>query len=267
MPLVEYYRDSRLGVITLNNSEGGNVLNIESMEQLLSAVRSCLKDGEVRVIVLRSNADNFCLGMDLKMLQQLGGRKKAAKKAIALYTGLLTLIYKGPKPVISLINGNVKAGGMGLACACDIVIASENSSFEFSEIFFGLIPANVMPFLYSVRISPQKLKYLVLTGKRLSAAEARDLDLADEVFPLEEMEKGVKSVIKNLLRASPEAMAETKRFTRLLSRRSMRRSIGMARKKLLALIRDPEVMNAISSFDSGAFPSWFEKYRPEKPLI
>ncbi|MDD5067274.1 MAG: enoyl-CoA hydratase/isomerase family protein [bacterium] len=267
MALVEQYSDSGLCVITLNNSEAGNVLNIQSMEEFHKALRASLKDGKARVILLRSNGDNFCLGMDLKMLQETEGRNSLAKKAVALYTRLLSLIYKSPKPVISLIQGNVKAGGMGLACTCDIVIASDNSTFEFSEIFFGLIPANVMPFLYSLRIQPQKLRYLVLTGKKLSAAEAKGLDLVDEVFSGPEMEKGIKSIIKNLLRASPEALAEAKLFTRKLSGKSMEKSISMARKKLLGLIRDPDVMNAIKSFNSGEFPSWFEKFRPEKPLV
>ncbi len=264
--IVEHYIDSLVGVITFNNSEKGNVLNLESMQSLLKAFTFLINNKEVRVILLRSNGENFCLGMDLNMLVEAGGKSQIAKKAIALYVELLSLIYTTPKPVISLINGNVKAGGIGLAGASDIVIVSESSSFELSEVFFGLIPANVLPFIYSVRLSPQKVRYLILTGKRISAKEAKELNLVDEMFSKEDLEKGVKEIIKNLLRASPEAIKEAKRFTEKIFGIKREKATELAKKQLLKMIRKGDVLKAIREFNEGNVPPWFAKYRPEKPI-
>jgi enoyl-CoA hydratase/carnithine racemase len=267
MAIVDHYIDSLVGVITFNNSEKGNVLNIESMEELLAAVSSLMEDKEVRAILLRSNGTNFCLGMDLNMLVASRGSRGLAEKAVSLYVRLLSRIFSGPKPVISLVNGSVKAGGIGLVAASDIVVASDSSTFELSEIFFGLIPANVLPFIYSVRLPPQKARYLILTGKRLSAKEAERINLVDDVFIPEELEKGVKAILKNLLRASPEAMKETKRFTEVLFSERRERAQDLAKAQLLKMIKDKEVIQAVNDFNEGALPSWFAKFKPERPLV
>lgn len=264
--MVEHYIDSLVGVITFSNSEKGNVLNLESMQSLLKAFTFLINNKEVRVILLRSNGENFCLGMDLNMLVEAGGKSQIAKRAVSLYVELLSLIYTASKPIISLINGNVKAGGIGLVGASDIVVASENSSFELSEIFFGLIPANVLPFIYSLRIPPQKARYLILTGKRLSAREAKELNLVDEVFSKEELEKGVKEIIKNLLRASPEAIKEAKQFTEKIFGVKREKATELAKKQLLKMIKKGEVLKAIREFNEGNLPPWFAKYRPEKSI-
>lgn len=265
--LIEQYNDSHAAIITLNNSKEGNILNIGSLEELLKALTSAMEDTEVRVIILRSNEDTFCLGMDLKMLQSIKKNKEIAEKSISLYIQLLSLIYTGPKPVICLINGDVKAGGIGLVGACDIVLASRKASFEFSEVFFGLIPANALPFVYSLRLPPQKIRYLILTAKKISAEEAHQLNLVDEVYSEEEIEKGLKSIVKNLFRASPDAIAETKQFTRALFGEKTDKATNMAKEKLLELISNPEVIEAITAFNEGNTPKWFDKFKPEKSLI
>ncbi len=267
MSVIEKYIDAQVAVITLNNSQSGNILNYQSLDALLQAFTACMAEKEARVIVLRSNGDNFCMGMDLMMFQSIAENMPQIEQTVALYIELLSAIYTGSKPVISLINGNVKAGGVGLVGACDIVLASEKASFELSEVFFGLIPANVLPFLYSIRIPLQKIRYLILTAKKLSAKEALQLNLVDEVFAEQEMEKGTQSIIKNLFRASPNALAETKRFTYKLVNEKMDRVSRLAKEKLLEMIKNPEVTEAIKSFNEGNIPKWFAKYKPEKPLI
>ena len=267
MGLIEQYNDSHTAVITLNNSEKGNILNIESLETLQKALTSSSTDKDVRVIILRSNGTNFCVGMDLQMLKTAKNDNPLAEKAVSSYVKLLSHIYTNPKPVICLINGDVKAGGIGLVGACDIVVASKKSSFELSEVLFGLIPANVLPFIYSLRLSPQKARYLILTAKKLSAQEAEKLNLVDEVFEEAEMEGGVRSIIKNLLRASPKALAETKQFTQAILYEKTDKATEMAKKKLLEMINDPEVTQAIEAFNQGELPEWFDKYRPEKKLV
>ncbi|MBN1898440.1 MAG: enoyl-CoA hydratase/isomerase family protein [Spirochaetes bacterium] len=270
MTLVKQDLDSHVALITLNNSEQGNVLNQKSLQAIIQTLGSSIQNRDSRVIVLRSNGDQFCLGMDLSFLQSLDQsteeNRKKADETVSLYVDLLSLIHFSAKPVICVVKGEVKAGGVGLVAACDVVLASEKSTFELSEVFFGLIPANVIPFLLSVRMSPQKIKYLVLTAKKLLAEKARDIGLVDEVFSETEMEKGIKSIIKKLLRASPEALKETKEFINRLSREDIKEASKTAKETLLRLIRNKNVIQAIKDFNEGNTPVWFEKYRPAKPI-
>ncbi len=257
--MVEYKTEAKLDIITLNDSDHGNVLNLKSLQLIYDAIKNAEKNPDSRVIILKSDGRNFCLGMDLNFLQSIDN-DKTAKKSVALYTNLLTLIQTVKKPVIAIVNGNVKAGGIGLVSTCDIVIASEQSNFEFSEIFFGLIPANVLPFLYNLRLSPQKIKYLILTAKKVSAEEAYKIGLVDEFFAEDKLQKGIKKILKNIFRASPMAIAETKQFMNSLYNKNQDEAINLAREKLLMLIKKPEVLSAIKSFNEGGTPDWFEKY-------
>ena len=266
IPLVSSKVDSRASIITLNNSADGNVLNIGSMTALRDCLAAAAKDDDTRVIVLRSDGPVFCMGMDFSMLLGLGTDKTTADKAVSLYVEILTTIHSLDKPVVCVLKGDVKAGGVGLAAACDIVLASEDATFEFSEIFFGLIPANVIPFVCSLRITSQKVRYLVLTAKKVGAAESLRLGLIDEVFTKDELEKGVRGVMKNLFRASPDAMRDAKKFTDALSGTTLSEGSRLAREKLLEMIARPEVIDAIRNFREGVSPGWFERFKPENPV-
>ncbi len=267
MPLIDFYLDSQAAIITLNNPQAGNVLNQKSMAALQAALALAISNAEIRVIVLRSSGDPFCLGMDLAELQSMEQDYTIAERTIALYVELLSSIYNAPQPVICLVQGAVKAGGVGLVGACDIVLATEKASFEMSEVILGLIPANVLPFVYSLRLPPQKLRYLVLTAKKITVDEAQRLNLVDEVILETEMPQAVKAVIKKLFRASPAALAETKRFTQALFGKKTDQATLLAKEKLLEMIKNPEVIKAIRAFNDGDMPSWFGKFKPEKPLV
>lgn len=263
---VAYAVDCGAAVVTLTDGARGNVLNGESLEALQAAVARAAADPEVRVLVLRAQDGPFCLGMDLELLQAVHGDSDLARKTVARYADLLAGLQACPKPVIALVRGDVKAGGMGVVGACDVVLAAEAATFEFTEVLLGLIPANVIPVLASARLPVQTLKYLILTAKRLSAREALRLNLVDEVFPEGDLAAGARGVLKALFRASPRALAETKRFFRELAEANPGRVGALAQAKLLELIQDPEVLQALRDFREGMTPAWFAKYRGTIPL-
>lgn len=258
--------DSGAALITFKNSSGGNLLNHQFIKILLKHLNSQQQRDDVRVIVLRANGANFCLGMDLSLAEAGKSEKDEIKDSLDLYVDLLTAIQTIAKPVIALVDGDVKAGGVGLACACDIVLASENATFELGEALFGLIPANVIPFISPRRISAAKLRYLILTARKLSAHEAFHYNLVDEVFDQDEKEKKTRSVLKNLFRVSPQAVAEAKAFMGTLFGSFQAQAIPMSKNKLLELISRPDVQQAILAFRQGSTPAWFDKFRPGNPL-
>ena len=147
MAPVEQYVDSQVAVITLNDGEHGNLLSPEGLAALASAFDHTLHDPGVRAVLLRSNGPAFCLGMDLARLAAHDSARSRmdAERAVDSFAGVLQTIYSAHLPVVCLVEGEVKAGGVGLACACDIVVATERTTFELGEVIFGLIPANVLP--------------------------------------------------------------------------------------------------------------------------
>jgi enoyl-CoA hydratase/carnithine racemase len=265
---IDYYVDSGLAVITLADSSGGNLLNGKSLALLHEALRDSLEHAGVRAVLLRSNGARFCLGMDLGLVYDVKADQVAARNLVTAYSNLLLQIHSSPKPVLALVTGEVKAGGVGLTAVCDIVIASEQATFEFSEVLWGLIPANVLPFLLSQRLSPQQAGYLILTGKKIDAEEARSFRLVDEVFSNADLERGAKAAIKKLFRASPQALAEAKSFIQSLHNLTLADACREAQAKLLEMVSRPEVKQAVAQyFAEGELPAWVARFRPQKPLI
>jgi len=258
--------DSGLAVIALQAGDQGNKLNLSRLNELDQALKTSAADTETRVILLRSDRGSFCLGMDLEFFQFVQENATQKQKAVDQYGEILSFIHNCPKPVVAVLNGSVKAGGVGLVSACDIVLASDKTSFELSEVLLGLIPANVLPFLLNLRLPLQKVRYLALTAKNISAAEAASLNLVDEIFPEHELEKGVKQRLKSLFRAAPHALAEVKYFTRKILYQAPEQASTLAQAKLMELAQRPDVREAIKSFNEGDLPSWFTKFKPEKPV-
>jgi enoyl-CoA hydratase/carnithine racemase len=259
--------DCGLALVTLANSAGGNTLTPQSLTALSHALTDAVNDDSVRAILVRSDGPVFCTGMSLSDAQGAASDPREIETILSRYCDCLLTIYTAPKPVACCITGDVKAGGVGLAGACDIVIASPAATFQLSEIFLGLIPANVMPFLFSLRLTPQTVRYLVLTGKKLSASDALRLQLVNEVFPAETLERDLRELMKGLFRASPAAVARAKQFTAALFGEKLAPSIELAKKSFLEMMQDHDVTGAISDFNNGFSPPWFSRFSPSNPLL
>jgi enoyl-CoA hydratase/carnithine racemase len=268
MALIEQYVDSQVAVITLNDGEHGNLLSPEGLDELAAALDRSLHDAGVRAILLRSNGPAFCLGMDLARLaaHASADSRTDAEKAVDRFAGVLQTIFSAALPVVCLVEGEVKAGGVGLACACDIVVAGERSTFELGEVIFGLIPANVLPYMLAMRVPPQKARYLVMSSHRISATEALRLNLVDELIPGGGAERRVREIFKRLLCSSPRALSAAKEFTAELIGKSPAEGSVLARQRLLEMMHDPHTLEGVNAFQEGHMPAWFSRFRPSRPL-
>ena len=175
--------DRRICRISLSRPEKRNALDDILVDELTRAFLDASKNSDVKVIVLAGEEKAFCAGADLDYLQRLSAfdfsqNLDDSKKLMRLFH----LIYTMRKPVIAEVNGAAIAGGCGLATVCDIVVASENSAFGYTEASIGFIPAIVMTFLVR-RIGEGRARELALTGRILSAEEAHALGIVNEIVP------------------------------------------------------------------------------------
>lgn len=274
---VTYTNDSGLGIIHISDGRG-NRLNPASLKELANAFQEGLADEDAKLLMIRSGETSFCLGMDLEGLESsleneenhhgAGGNSGGDHRSggVKRYSSLLYSIAGCTKPVIALVEGDVKAGGVGLAAACDIVIADENASFELSEVLFGLVPYNVLPYVFSLRMSPQRFRYMVLTAARVNAHEARNLGLVDRVFPEETLEKGLKTMLKTMMRAEPRALAAAKTFFTHALDQDFDALRGNAEQALLKHMEQPQVKEGLQAFHAGDMPEWFARFKPEGKL-
>jgi enoyl-CoA hydratase/carnithine racemase len=219
------------------------VLNRRSLQELntrLREFRACM-------LTLRGGRDVFCEGMDFAELAS----GACEREGIELYASVLEALRNHPLPVIAVVEGRAMAGGVGLVAACDAVLASDRATFTLSELLFGLIPAVVLPFLLE-RVPAQKARLWAMTARTLSAHEAREIGLVDDVGPPEQVQRTLHSWTRRLARSKPAAVASWKSLTARLAITGLAAAtaVGVAR------MADPEVRSAVRQFVEEGVAPW-----------
>jgi methylglutaconyl-CoA hydratase len=166
-------------------------------------------DDAVRVVVLDHTGRVFCSGMDLK--EATGG--SSDDQGVREFPELLQLLWSSPKPVLAVVRGPARAGGVGLLAACDVVVAGTSATFAFSEVRLGLVPA-VISAVVLPRMVPHIAHRLMLTGQVFDADTASAGGLVDVVVPDADVDGEVRAQLVHLTAGAPAALAETKRLLR-----------------------------------------------------
>jgi enoyl-CoA hydratase/carnithine racemase len=203
----EVLYDTAAGVarVTINRPERRNAMSFGVMHGLREAMARAGRDDEVKVVVLTGAGDKaFCAGADL------GGGGIASSGAEAhegrgLLADLFRDMWSLGKPVIARVRGYALAGGFGLACACDMIVASDDAQFGTPEINIGLWPYMItVPLLRSM--PPKTALDLMMTGRRVSAEEGKAIGFVQRVVRVDELDAAVDEIAGNLASKSPLIM-------------------------------------------------------------
>ncbi|MFN8494512.1 MAG: enoyl-CoA hydratase/isomerase family protein [Caldilineaceae bacterium] len=254
--VVRYGMNNGVAHITLSAPQTGNLLNPPALAQLQDALQLAAADPTCRAIVIGAEGAVFCNGLDLEAAFGAGRAPE-----IAFFQALadcLLLIATCPQPVLAKVDGLATGGGVGLAAACDFVLATSNAHFILSEVVIGMIPALITPYLLQ-RIAPAQVRYLALSSRRINAGEAQRLGLVDEVVEAD-LESAVESQLQRIFRSSPVAIAEYKRYLAACNQDALARQSSVAVHKLTDWLRRPEVVAGIQTFADGFSPPWWQKY-------
>lgn len=190
--------------LTLDTPHNRNALSTALVEELTAGLDAASVDPAVRAIVLTHTGGTFCAGADLT---EAGG---SVEGRTAQMLGLLRAILETPKPVVGRIDGHVRAGGMGLVGACDIVVAGPSSTFALTEARLGLAPSIVSLTLLPRMNSRAASRYFV-TGEKFGAHEAEAIGLISEASA--DPDATVDDILASLRLGSPQGLAESKRLT------------------------------------------------------
>lgn len=262
---LETFVVSGAGVIVMGDGDGGNRLTPDLLDSLIEAVKAYVGNPNVRFILLRSRGEHFCHGMDLEAYLA-GSDSGVFERGVESYAALLLALNDCPKTTLAILEGSVRAGGVGLASACDIVIADKEVVFELGEAYLGLVPANVMPYLLTRRISPKRAAYLVQTAATVKAGDALTLGLVEEVHPREEIEGAVRRIGRRLSRISPTATLQYKEFIADIQDLPLAERGRIAVGRLVQIASNPQIRNSIHAFLQGDMPDWFGRFKPARAL-
>jgi len=191
--------------ITINRPDQLNAISRRTLQEMERALKELRKDSNIRVVVLTGAGEKaFCAGADLKggiFTPETDSVKGARLARMGQeFTGM---IERYEKPVIAAVNGLALGGGLEIAMACDMIVASENAQFGQPEINLGLIPGwggtQRLPRL----IGRNRAKELILTGDRLTAKQSEQLNLVNKVVPLSQLQETALELARKLASKSP----------------------------------------------------------------
>lgn len=203
--LVHYEVAEDVATITLDSPHNRNALSRQLLTELVGHLESAADDDTVKVVLLRSADRVFCSGADLTEVSTGDAPSEGVKAIVRLQRLIATL----PKPVVVELKGPVRAGGLGIVGAADLVVAAESVTFALTEVRLALAPS-VISLSLLTRFTSRAAADLFLTGRTFTAAEAVDVGLITKVIPDEHLAEGVGAVLDDLRKGYPQGHRETK---------------------------------------------------------
>jgi len=199
--LVEASVDGHVALCRLNRPEARNALSPELMEKLAGAIEGFDTDPEVRVIVIAGSDEVFAAGADIRALRERSFEASLHHPAARFWPRLAAC----KTPMIAAVSGFALGGGCELALLCDLVVASETAEFGQPEITLGIIPGGGGTQRLARVIGKQRAMELMLTGRRIDAAEANRIGLVNDVAPAGEWLERALELAERIARRPPIA--------------------------------------------------------------
>ncbi|HEV2217130.1 MAG TPA: enoyl-CoA hydratase-related protein [Candidatus Dormibacteraeota bacterium] len=245
--------DGHVATITLNRPEQRNPLSGQMLRDLATAFLWCRNEPEVRVVVLTGAGRVFCAGADLSSFD---GKMTTLERYRSrdLYVELFILMAELGKPIVGRINGHALAGGFGLACSCDLLVAVDTASFGLPEINVGIWPMMIQAIL--TRNVPRKvLLEMEMLGERWTATQLQAVGVINRVVAHDLLDSTVADIAGALAKKSPVALR--------LGRDSFYRQEDMDFRAALHYLHGQFLLVSQSEDSKEGIKAFFEKREPD----
>ena len=247
-----------VATVTLNRPRVGNAYNGALIDGLTATFGRLGREPGLRCVVLKGAGRNFQAGADLTFLDHLRTvsleeNREFSRRTVAAIRGLQLFA----RPTIALVQGGCFGGGVGIAAACDVAVAAEDSVFALSEVRWGITPAPIVPLLVE-RIGARQAGRLALTGERFDARMALRIGLVHGLCPAAELGAVGACFVEHFLLAGPEAVAVTKN---LIARSVETPFEGAFHDRIIEEAagrrRSAEAAEGLASFREKRKPRWY----------
>jgi len=252
---IRYQVAEHVATITLDDPETRNALSVELLGELIAALESARDDEDVRVVVLASSHEKvFSSGANLA---GFGAEAPIVHKHFGseAFVRVFKLLGELGKPSLVAANGHVLAGSLGIALACDLIIAREGAGFGTPEINVGLFPFMIMALIYR-NVPRKKTNEMLLLGERLTAEEAREAGIVNKVVPHEEFEAAVADWAGKLAAKSPLIMRLGKDALWRQMDMPLAEALDYLRSQLTIELSTEDAVEGVTAFFEKREPQW-----------
>jgi len=242
-----YTKADGIATLTLNRPQKLNAFTWGMYQGMYDIIKEVESDAEVRVFVITGTGRAFCVGADVKSLEQ-GFANQLAIKPDAGSELLPIPLQRMGKPVIAAINGIAAGGGLDAACACDIRIASERATFSSLFVRRGLLPTLGGTYFLPRLIGVDKACELIWTGDLIDAREAERIGLVTRVVPHEELEAATEELAVKLAKGPPLAIARSKQVIYKGLNMELKSALDDIMREWAALVQTEDHQEALRAF-------------------
>jgi methylglutaconyl-CoA hydratase len=248
-----------IATVTLNRPEKRNAVTATMIAELQTALDTIEKNHSTRVVILTGAGSCFCAGMELEMLasiaQQSPTENQEDSRRIAK---MLRRIWSFPRPTIAAVNGAAYAGGCGIATLCDFTLAAPEAKFGYTEVKIGFLPAIVSVFL-TRQIGEKRCRDLLLTGRIITAQEAKEFGLVTEVVPAGHLLDRAQELANDLIAASPNSLTRAKHLLTSSAAPALDHDLERAILENARIRCTPDFKEGVASFLEKRKPVWQTK--------
>jgi methylglutaconyl-CoA hydratase len=244
-----------LATLTLNRPDKRNAISAAMISELQSAL-DAIEKSHARVAILTGAGKAFCAGMDLEMLAAIAQQSPAENQEDSRRMAkMFRRIWSFPRPLIAAVNGAALAGGCGIATLCDFTLAVPEAKFGYTEVKIGFLPALVSVFLLR-QVGEKRMRDLLLTGRIIEAAEAKEMGLVNEIVSTEKLFYRAKELADVLISASPGSLARAKRLMTSAAAASIDADLERAVLENARIRCTPDFKEGLASFLEKRKPVW-----------
>jgi len=212
---VLYYIEDHVATVTLNRPHALNAINDALKYELIDLLEKLDKDKSVRIVTLTGAGKAFCAGGDIQQFKERYDEFKARGGSPEYYSNVLgKTLFDISKPTIAAVNGPAIGGGLSIAIACDIRIASEKAFFSAAYALVGATPELGSSYILPRLVGPGKAYELILTGKRIESREAEEIGLVNKVVPDGQLQGEAYQMAKTIASLPPVAIRLAKKALR-----------------------------------------------------
>jgi methylglutaconyl-CoA hydratase len=244
-----------LATVTLNRPDKRNAISAAMIAELQSAFDE-IERSHARVGILTGNGKAFSAGMDLEMLASIAKQSPSENQEDSRRMAkMFRRIWSFSKPLIAAVNGAALAGGCGIATLCDFTLAVPEATFGYTEVKIGFLPAIVSVFL-SRQIGEKRTRDLLLTGRIIEPAEAKEMGLINEIVPAEKLMERAKELADTLIAASPASVTRAKRLLTSAAAAGVDADLERAILENARIRCTPDFKEGLASFLEKRKPVW-----------
>ena len=247
--------NGEIAKITLNRPDKRNAINSQMIAEL-QTVLDTIEKSHSRVVIVTGAGKAFSAGMDLDMLAAITKQSPAENQEDARRIAkLLRRLWSFPRPTISVVHGAAYAGGCGIATLCDFTLAAPEAKFGYTEVKIGFLPAIVSVFL-TRQVGDKRSRDLLLTGRIIDAAEAKEFGMVTAVIPAEQLDERALALAKDLIDASPSSLTRAKHLLTSAAAAGIDHDLERAILENARIRCTPDFKEGIASFLEKRKPVW-----------